>query len=119
MDVSYKQLIGGEWRDAVSGGTAAVIDPATEDVIRDVPYGAAADAHAAIDAAHHAFPAWAGRTPYDRGAILKRTADLIRTRSDRLARTTVLESGKPFVQARGEWMVAADLFEWFAEEGKR
>jgi succinate-semialdehyde dehydrogenase/glutarate-semialdehyde dehydrogenase len=31
----------------------------------------------------------------------------------------VLESGKPLVQARGEWMVSADLFEWFAEEGKR
>src|SRR6185436_2342055 len=48
-----------------------------------------------------------------------RAADLIRERADALAHTTVLESGKPQVQARGEWMVAADLFEWFAEEGKR
>ena len=31
----------------------------------------------------------------------------------------MLESGKPLVQARGEWMVSADLLEWFAEEGKR
>ncbi len=31
----------------------------------------------------------------------------------------MLECGKPFIQARGEWLVSADLFEWFAEEGKR
>ena len=31
----------------------------------------------------------------------------------------MLESGKPLAQARGEWLVAADLFDWFAEEGKR
>ena len=43
----------------------------------------------------------------------------MRERADALAHTTVLESGKPLVQARGEWMVSADLFEWFAEEGKR
>jgi acyl-CoA reductase-like NAD-dependent aldehyde dehydrogenase len=119
MEVSYKQLIGGEWVDASNGGTRTVINPATEEVIRAVPYGAAADGHAAIEAAERAFSRWAGRTPYERGAILKRTSDLIRVEADRLARTTVLESGKPFAQARGEWLVAADLFEWFAEEGKR
>jgi acyl-CoA reductase-like NAD-dependent aldehyde dehydrogenase len=119
MEFSYKQLIGGEWCDASNGGTKNVIDPATEEVVREVPYGAAADCHAAIEAAQRAFSPWAGRTPYERGAILKRTADLIRAQADRIARTTVLESGKPFRQARGEWLVAADLFEWFAEEGKR
>ena len=119
MEFSYKQLIGGEWRDASNGGTRTVIDPATEDVVREVPYGAAADCHAAIDAAQRAFSSWAGRTPYERGAILKRASDLIRAEANRIARTTVLESGKPFGQARGEWLVAADLFEWFAEEGKR
>jgi acyl-CoA reductase-like NAD-dependent aldehyde dehydrogenase len=115
----YKQLIGGEWCDASGGGTRAVVNPATEDAIRDVPYGSDADCRAAIDAAVRAFPAWSGSTPYERGAILKRAGDLIRAKAGDLARTTVLESGKPFVQARGEWMVSADLFEWFAEEGKR
>ncbi|MBZ5559893.1 MAG: NAD-dependent succinate-semialdehyde dehydrogenase [Acidobacteriia bacterium] len=119
MEYSYKLLIGGEWCDASSGRTKAVVNPATEESVREIPYGAAADCQAAIDAAARAFGAWAGRTPYERGAILKRAADLIRAQADTLARTTVLESGKPFVQARGEWMVSADLFEWFAEEGKR
>jgi acyl-CoA reductase-like NAD-dependent aldehyde dehydrogenase len=43
----------------------------------------------------------------------------MREHNEVLAQTTVLESGKPLLQARGEWKVAADLFEWFAEEAKR
>jgi acyl-CoA reductase-like NAD-dependent aldehyde dehydrogenase len=119
VEFSYRQFIGGEWCDASNGRTRTVLDPATEEVVREIPYGTAADCLAAIDAAERAFSGWAGRTPYERGAILKRTADLIRVRADRIARTTVLESGKPLAQARSEWLVAADLFEWFAEEGKR
>ena len=119
MDYTYKQYIGGEWCDASNGKSSEVLNPATEEVVRTVPFGTAADCHSAIDAAHKAFSPWAGRTAYDRGGILKRAADLMRARADDLARTTVLESGKPIAQARGEWNVSADLFEWFAEEGKR
>jgi len=119
MEFSYKQLIGGDWCDASTGRVWRVIDPATETIIRDVPYGADDDCRAAIEEAERAFSDWAGRTAYDRGAILKRMADLVRAHVDRIARTTVCESGKPLAQARGEWLVAADLFEWFAEEGKR
>jgi succinate-semialdehyde dehydrogenase len=116
---TYKQRIGGEWCDASNGATQDVLNPATEEVVRTVPYGPGADCHAAIDAAAKAFDAWAASTAYERGAVLKHAAEMMRTRADELARTTVLESGKPFVQARGEWNVSADLFEWFAEEGKR
>jgi acyl-CoA reductase-like NAD-dependent aldehyde dehydrogenase len=50
---------------------------------------------------------------------LKRAAELMRERNADLAHTTVLECGKPLPQAKAEWGVAADLFEWFAEEAKR
>ena len=119
MAYTYKQFIGGEWRDASNGAVWDVLNPATEDVVRTVPYGTGADCHVAIDAAAAAFEPWARRTAYDRGAILKQAAEMMRSRADALATTTVLESGKPLAQARGEWIVAADLFEWFAEEGKR
>lgn len=119
MAYTYQQHIGGEWRDALNGSSWSVINPATEDVIREVPFGDGRDCHAAIEAASLAFPAWSRYTPYQRGAILKKAADLMRERNDELARTTTLESGKPLLQSRGEWAVAADLFEWFAEEGKR
>ena len=119
MTYTYKQFIGGEWVDASNGATWDVVNPATEEVVRTVPYGTGADCQAAIDSAASALHGWAGKTAYERGAILKAAADLLRARADELARTTVLESGKPFVQAKGEWIVSADLFEWFAEEGKR
>ena len=43
----------------------------------------------------------------------------MRSRSHQLAAVTVSESGKPTAEAVGEWTVAAQFFEWFAEEGKR
>jgi succinate-semialdehyde dehydrogenase len=117
--MTFKQLIGGEWREASNGGTWDVVNPATEEVVQQVPYGAGPDAHAAIDAAAAAFRVWVAMPAWDRGAILKRAAELMRSRSGDLARTTVLECGKPLAQAKAEWSVAADLFEWFAEDGKR
>lgn len=114
-----KQLIGGAWVGAHNGGVWDVIDPSNEEVICPVPFGDGDDCRAAIEAAARAFPAWAARTPYDRGAILQRAAGLMRERSAELARVTVRESGKPMAEATGEWRVAADLFDWFAEEGKR
>ena len=119
MAYTYQQHIGGEWRNALNGSTWNVINPATEETIREVPFGDASDCRTAIEAASSAFPAWSRSTPYQRGAILKKAADLMRARVDQLAHTTTLESGKPLLQSRGEWAVAADLFEWFAEEGKR
>ena len=49
-------FINGQWVDAIDGGTFAVTNPATGDVIGSVPDGGAADATAAIDAAHAAQP---------------------------------------------------------------
>jgi acyl-CoA reductase-like NAD-dependent aldehyde dehydrogenase len=117
--IGTAQLIDGAWVDAIDGGRRDVIDPATEAAIANVPYGHAADANAAIDAAQRAFPAWRARTAYERGAILMRAAALMRERANQLAEITVREAGKPLAEATREWLVAGDLFEWFAEEGKR
>jgi acyl-CoA reductase-like NAD-dependent aldehyde dehydrogenase len=114
-----RQLIDGAWVDAVDGGRQDVIDPATEELVASVPYGGAADAIRAIDAAHHAWPGWRARTSYDRGAMLARAGELFRTRADQLGRITVRESGKPLAEAVREWQIAGDLFEFYAEEGKR
>jgi acyl-CoA reductase-like NAD-dependent aldehyde dehydrogenase len=115
----YKQLINGEWRDATNGDTWDVLNPATEAVVETVPYGAAADCDLAIEAARAAFDGWSRATPYERGAVLEKAASLIRASADALGRTTTLESGKPLAQGKGEWLGAADLLDWFAEEGKR
>lgn len=115
----YRQYIDGEWVDADGGGTWDLVDPSTEQVITTVPFGTRADADAAIDAAAAAFPAWSSATAYERAAVLRRAADLVRERLEDLGRVTSRESGKPLAQGQGEWIAAADLLEWYAEEAKR
>jgi succinate-semialdehyde dehydrogenase/glutarate-semialdehyde dehydrogenase len=114
-----KMFIDGQWRDADEGAKLAVINPADETTIAEVAYGGRAEAEKAIDAAAKALPAWRALSAYDRAKVLKKTADLMRERADRLARTLTMEQGKPLAEARGEVMHTADTFEWFAEEAKR
>ena len=114
-----KNFINGQWLDAESGNTYPVLNPATEGVITVVPFGDATDAHAAIDAAAAAFPTWKAMNVWNRADILKKTADLMRSRAKELGAITTAEAGKPTAEAIGEWVVAAQFFEWFAEEGKR
>jgi acyl-CoA reductase-like NAD-dependent aldehyde dehydrogenase len=119
MKYHYRQLIDGEWLDAAAGGTWDLVNPATEQVIQQVPFGDASDAQAAIDAAARAFPAWSRRTPYERGEVLLAAADWIAARVDEFARITTEEAGKPLAEARGEWTSASAFLRWFAAEGVR
>ena len=114
-----KQFINGNWVDAKNSGMWDVINPATDEIICKVPYGDDADCKLAIDAAHHAFKTWSLMSPWTRADILKNAANIIRNNIAVYARDMVLESGKPIAEAKGELNVAANLFEWFAEEGKR
>lgn len=111
--------IAGQWRPAAQGGTWRVLNPATEDLVATVSYGDASDLNAAVDAAQAAFPAWSKTNAWQRAEVLRKTADLMRGRARELAAVTTAESGKPFAEAIGEWTVAAQFFEWYAEEGKR
>ena len=116
----YRQFyIDGKWRDAASGKRLDVINPATEGVLAQVAYGAREDCRAAVEAAAKALPAWMKLTPYDRAKVLKKTADLMRDRADKIARDLTSEQGKPLPEAKAEVLHSADTFEWFAEEGKR
>ncbi|MYD10505.1 MAG: NAD-dependent succinate-semialdehyde dehydrogenase [Chloroflexi bacterium] len=117
--MQYKMLIDGQWRDAAGGGRWQVVNPATEEAIAEVPYGDAVDVERAIAAANDALPGWGALTAYDRGAVLRDIADALRARADKLAPIMTAECGKPIGEARGEWGACADLFDWFAEEGKR
>ena len=116
---NLKMYVDGRWTDAISAKTLPVINPANESTLAEVAYGGRADADRAIEAAARAFPAWKALSAYDRAKILKKTAELLRERADRLARTLTMEQGKPLAEAKGEVLHAADTFEWFAEEAKR
>lgn len=111
--------INGAFVSAQSGITEKLINPATEEVIDEITWGDINDCKAAIAAANTAFKTWSKTNVYQRSAIVKKAADIIRTNIASYAHDTVMESGKPMAEAKGEWMVAANLFEWFAEEAKR
>jgi succinate-semialdehyde dehydrogenase len=115
----HKNYINGQWLDALNGQSWTVLNPATEESIATVPFGDATDAHSAIDAAIDAFPSWSQTNAWQRSDILRKIAELMRSRSRDLGAITVMESGKPLAEAIGEWTVAAQFFDWYAEEGKR
>jgi acyl-CoA reductase-like NAD-dependent aldehyde dehydrogenase len=119
METNYHQFINGAWMPALGGGTWEVKNPADETTVATVPFGDGADAIRAIEAAQSAFKAWSTTNPFDRAVILKKAGALMHERVERYARITVMESGKPLAEAIGEWRVAANFFEWYAEEGKR
>ncbi|KRA59129.1 NAD-dependent succinate-semialdehyde dehydrogenase [Caulobacter sp. Root656] len=99
--------------------TEPVFDPATGRPIADLPHASAADLDAALDAAARAFPVWSATTASERAKVLRRAADLIRARIETIATVMTLEQGKPVAESRGEIAYAADVIEWYAEEGRR
>jgi succinate-semialdehyde dehydrogenase/glutarate-semialdehyde dehydrogenase len=111
--------VDGKWIDADSGETFPVTNPATGEVLADVPSMGAAETRRAIEAAERALPEWKHRTAKERARVLRRLSDLMLEHEDELARLMVLEQGKPLAEARVEVAYAASFYEWFGEEAKR
>jgi succinate-semialdehyde dehydrogenase/glutarate-semialdehyde dehydrogenase len=109
----------GSWCEATEGRWFDVSDPATGTAFAKVPDSGAADARAAVDAAHAAFPAWRAVPAKQRAAILKRWNDLLLVHQEDLGRLISREQGKPLAEGRGEVAYAASYVEWFAEEATR
>jgi succinate-semialdehyde dehydrogenase/glutarate-semialdehyde dehydrogenase len=112
-------FIGGQWRSAAQGAVIDVEDPATGEVIAQVPDGEIEDGTAALDAAVAAQAGWAATAPRDRGEILRRAFELITARIDDLALLMTLEMGKTVAESKAEITYAAEFFRWFAEEAVR
>ncbi|MBN8891799.1 MAG: succinate-semialdehyde dehydrogenase (NADP(+)) [Rhodospirillales bacterium 70-18] len=109
----------GKWVQADSGKTLTVKNPATGEVVGEVPALGAAETRRAIEAAHRAQPAWRAMTAKERATILRRLFDLMIANTDDLAIIMTAEQGKPLAESKGEIAYAASFIEWFAEEGKR
>lgn len=112
-------IIGGVSRQTGSAGVLELTDPATDEVIAVLPKAGLAEVAEACEAAMQGFAEWAAVSPYDRSKVLRRAADLMRARTETAAQCLTREQGKPLAQARLEWGGAADLLDWFAEEGRR
>ncbi|SCX26546.1 NAD-dependent succinate-semialdehyde dehydrogenase [Agrobacterium rosae] len=114
-----KLLINGEWRDALSGKTIAVSDPATDEILGQIAHAEKADLDLALDAADKGFKVWRETSAYERSKIMRKAADLLRERKDTIAWLMTREQGKPLAQSAMEVMGAADTIDWFAEEARR
>ncbi|MBB5413331.1 MULTISPECIES: NAD-dependent succinate-semialdehyde dehydrogenase [unclassified Paraburkholderia] len=111
--------IDGQWRNADDGATLDVYNPSTGELIANVPNMGAAEARAAIAAAHRAFPAWRATTAKERARLLRNWFELIMANQQALAEIMTREQGKPLAEARGEIGYAASFIEWFGEQAKR
>src|SRR5512140_3148474 len=119
MYPELSMMIDGAAITASSRRREPVVNPATEQTLGLLPHATAADLDRALESAQRAFVEWKNVPARNRAVILKRGAELIRNRTDAIARVLTLEEGKTFAEARNEVAVSADVIEWYAEEGRR
>lgn len=70
-------------------------------------------------AAKEGFEIWRKTSAFDRYRTMRKAADLIRSRAAGIASIMTLEQGKPLTESRAESLLAADIIDWLAEEGRR
>jgi succinate-semialdehyde dehydrogenase/glutarate-semialdehyde dehydrogenase len=97
-----KMLIGGELVDSESKDTYEVRNPATGDVVDNVPKGTAKDVEQAIQAAENAFTEWSDTTAEDRGKMLLNACERIKEKSKEIALLLTQEQGKTLFEANLE-----------------
>ena len=116
---STRLFIAGAWQDAADGKTLAVFNPANGLEIGRVAHAGIPDLDRALAAAQKGFETWRDVPAVERAKTMRRAAVLMRERADEIAAVLTQENGKPLAEAKVEAMSAADIIEWFADEGMR
>ncbi|KGA37636.1 MULTISPECIES: aldehyde dehydrogenase [Pectobacterium] len=120
MSTTQKRMyINGEFVENRSGKWIDVVNPATEQVISQIPEGSADDAKRAIEAAEAAQPSWEALPAVERGVWLHKIADGIREREAELTDTIIAEGGKTHGLAQTEVLFTADYLDYMAEWARR
>ena len=96
-----------------------VLNPATGAEIGRVACASRADLDVALAAAQRGFAVWRDMLPVARGKIMRQAAALLRERAADIAQVLTQEQGKPLAESKAETLAAADIIEWFADEGLR
>jgi succinate-semialdehyde dehydrogenase/glutarate-semialdehyde dehydrogenase len=112
-------LIDGTWCKAASGKTIPVVNPASGEQIGTVAHAERTDLDRALDAVQKGFNTWRKVSSFDRYKVMRKAAELMRARAESIAPLLTMEQGKPVGEAKMEALAAADLIDWFAEEGRR
>jgi acyl-CoA reductase-like NAD-dependent aldehyde dehydrogenase len=107
-------LIGGRFVEASDGGLIDVLNPATGQIVAQVPAATAQDVQSAYEAAHEAFPAWSKAHPTERARLLRLLADVIDEHGDELAALDVMDNGSPIKEMRKDVDIASAQLRYFA-----
>ncbi|MGH2359599.1 MAG: gamma-aminobutyraldehyde dehydrogenase, partial [bacterium] len=113
--MAYQRMfIGGEWVDSVTGEREEILNPATAEVIAEVPRSSKEDVDRAVAAAKTAFVAWSDSTPAERMGMLLRLADRIDEHAAELAQIESRNVGKPITVSRADLPFISDNLRFFA-----
>jgi succinate-semialdehyde dehydrogenase / glutarate-semialdehyde dehydrogenase len=97
----------------------AVVNPATGETIKEYPTITDDELHAAIGRADEAYKTWTHETTVaERGALIRKVADLHSERREELAQIIVREMGKPIEQALMEVDFSAEIYGFYAENAE-
>jgi betaine-aldehyde dehydrogenase len=113
--VMRKMWIDGGFTAGNSGRTFEIDNPATEEILDQVPRGDAKDAAAAVEAAAAAFKEWRKVPGLERATLMHRFATRLRERHKEIARTLSLEGGKPLIENLDEVEWCAACFDYYGE----
>jgi len=120
--VTYPKLslyIDGEFIHGGDRPTQDILNPATGQVIAQLPHATPQDLDRALAAAARAFEAWKKSSPIERSKVLRKVSELARARAQDIGRGITLDQGKPLAESVGEVMFCAEHAEWHAEECRR
>jgi succinate-semialdehyde dehydrogenase / glutarate-semialdehyde dehydrogenase len=118
MYTSLEHYIDGNWVKP-SGKSQDVINPANSKTIGELGLATKGDLDKALAAVDKGFKTWRKVSAFERGKILRKAADLLRSRVEDIAKVLTQEQGKVIAEARLELVSAADIIDWFAGEGQR
>src|SRR3990172_5010486 len=106
--------------EIVPSGSAAieVINPATEEVLDQVPRAGVEDIERAVRAAQQAFVGWRQMPASERAVLLHEVAAKARQHRDELARLLTMEEGKPIPENEEELVWTSNTFDYYAELGR-
>lgn len=110
--------IDGAWVPG-GGGSFAVIDPSTEEVVAKVAEASEDDVDRALTSAAAGFEIWKATDAWTRSAVIRRVAEVIRDRAADIGAVMTEEQGKPLAESIAEVRSSADQFDWFADEARR
>jgi betaine-aldehyde dehydrogenase len=96
-----------------------VVEPATGDILAEVPRGDVRSVDEAVATARNAYPAWRAVPPGERAALLRRIGDAVEAHAEELATLEARNVGKPICDARAEVGVVAETFHYYAGAPER